>query len=370
MFIADNIGKRIRMLRKQKHISQERMAEDLGMYQADISNLERAVGGSGITDLFKLDAIAGYFGISLLELLSDSPESAEDVSSEIKKSEGYELKDYTISEIKYGSKDDIFASEVTLAAPDKEVIVVSFSEYDECPRFYRSGRSCYDKLLSKRGEPKREKELNQNCFLSGEDYIDIFTKVDRNWVSICRFLIFIATEDEKEVETLAKNAKGKILAEIEVPIPSREPEDLFSVNYSDLASVYRYRLMVETCLKIPHIYGELEDTEKREKAILAKLKEACASEEAYKVWKKDLVDAKMKVVMEKQHIVVCDYMFWGYGQYKEILPEEMVPSFKCWIDGNGSAVFLGSRDATRREIRAYVSQHIADELLELNCQEE
>ena len=71
----------------------------------------------------------------------------------------------------------------------------------------------------------------------------------------------------------------------------------------------------------------------------------------------------MKEVMEKQHIIVCEYMFFGMGTYKEMIPEEMLESFKCWIDGNGSAVFLGSHDASRREIRTYVSHHIADELL-------
>ncbi len=363
MINADNIGKRIRMLRKQKHVSQERMAEDLGMYQADISNLERAIGGSGITDLFKLDMIADYFGITLVELLNGSPESSVEAASENQQSEGYELKDYTITNVKFGSIDDVFASELTLVAPDKEKIVVSFSEYDESPRFYRSGSSCYEKLLSDRGNPKREKELNQNCFLSGEDYIDIFNKIDPKWVSVCRYLIFIATEDEDEVEALVEKTEGKTLAEIEVPVPSREPEDLFYVNYSDLSVVYRYRLMVEASLKNPHVYSDIENTTKREKAILEKLKAACASEEAYKVWKKDLIDAKMKEVMEKQHIIVCEYMFFGMGTYKEMIPEEMLDSFKCWIDGNGSAVFIGSHDASRREIRTYVSHHIADELL-------
>ncbi len=363
MINSDNIGKRIRMLRKQKHVSQERMAEDLGMYQADISNLERAIGGSGINDLFKLDMIADYFGISLVELLNGFPESAGETASEIIKSEGYEMKDYTISNVRYGWQDDIFASEVTLIAPDKQTMIVSFSEYDESPRFYRSGKSSFDMLLSDRGNPKREKELNQHCFLSGEDYIDIFNKVDPKWVSICRYLIFIATEDEDTVKALVEKTEGKILSEIDVPIPSREPEDLFYVNYSDLSVVYRYRLMVETSLKNPHVYSDIDDTSKREKAILEKLKAACASEEAYKVWKKDLIDAKMKEVMEKQHIIVCDYMFIGLGTYKEIIPEEMLGSFKCWIDGNGSALFLGYHDASRREIRTYVSHHIADELL-------
>ena len=66
----DKIGKRIQ--EERKHIlklSQERMAEELGMYQADISNLEKAKNGSGITDLSKLDLIAEYLGMPLETLI-------------------------------------------------------------------------------------------------------------------------------------------------------------------------------------------------------------------------------------------------------------------------------------------------------------
>ena len=79
MINASNIGKRIRKLRKERGLSQERMAEDLGMYQADISNLERAVGGSGISDLYKLDMIADYFGVSLVEILIGSEDPSDDL---------------------------------------------------------------------------------------------------------------------------------------------------------------------------------------------------------------------------------------------------------------------------------------------------
>lgn len=61
------IGKRI--IEERKHfrkISQDRMAEELGMYQADISNLKKAEMGSEITDLSKFDLIAEYFDISLV----------------------------------------------------------------------------------------------------------------------------------------------------------------------------------------------------------------------------------------------------------------------------------------------------------------
>lgn len=70
MLDYERIGKRIQEERKYlRHISQEKMAEDLGMYQADISNLEKAKNGSGITDLSKLEMIAEYFDMPLEALL-------------------------------------------------------------------------------------------------------------------------------------------------------------------------------------------------------------------------------------------------------------------------------------------------------------
>ena len=70
MIDFDKIGKRIFEERKYLHrISQEKMALDLGMYQADISNLGKAKKGSGISDLYKLDLIADYFDIPLESLL-------------------------------------------------------------------------------------------------------------------------------------------------------------------------------------------------------------------------------------------------------------------------------------------------------------
>ena len=70
MIDFEKIGKRILEDRKYlRRISQEKMALDLGMYQADISNLEKAKKGSGISDLYKLDLIAEYFDIPLESLL-------------------------------------------------------------------------------------------------------------------------------------------------------------------------------------------------------------------------------------------------------------------------------------------------------------
>lgn len=65
MIDFDKIGERIKEQRKCiLKVSQEKMAEELNMYQADISNLEKAKSGSGINDLEKLDRIADFLKVS------------------------------------------------------------------------------------------------------------------------------------------------------------------------------------------------------------------------------------------------------------------------------------------------------------------
>lgn len=70
MLDYDVIASRIREQRKYvQKISQKKMAEDLGMYQPDLSALENNKKGCGIHDLAKLELIAGYLNISLSYLL-------------------------------------------------------------------------------------------------------------------------------------------------------------------------------------------------------------------------------------------------------------------------------------------------------------
>lgn len=70
MLDYDIIASRIREQRKYvKKISQKKMAEDLGMYQPDLSALENNRPGCGIRDLAKLEVIANYLCISLRYLL-------------------------------------------------------------------------------------------------------------------------------------------------------------------------------------------------------------------------------------------------------------------------------------------------------------
>ena len=88
MIDYEKIGRRIYEERKFiRHISQEKMAEDLGMYQADISNLEKAKKSSGITDLNKLQLIADYFSLPIENLLFGTSAEAHMVNYEGSKME-------------------------------------------------------------------------------------------------------------------------------------------------------------------------------------------------------------------------------------------------------------------------------------------
>lgn len=70
MLDYDIIASRIREQRKYvKKISQKKMAEDLNLYQPDLSALENNKPGCGIHDLAKLEMIARYLNITLRYLL-------------------------------------------------------------------------------------------------------------------------------------------------------------------------------------------------------------------------------------------------------------------------------------------------------------
>ena len=72
----DALGYRIRYQRKYvKKISQRRMAEELGLYQPDLSNMENNRPKCRLDDLPLLEQIAKYLGISMLYLLFGDIES-------------------------------------------------------------------------------------------------------------------------------------------------------------------------------------------------------------------------------------------------------------------------------------------------------
>lgn len=78
MIDYDIIAARIREARKnKKKISQKKMAEDLQMYQPDLSALENNKPGCGTRDLAKLEMISGYLNVPLRYLLFGEGEDIE-----------------------------------------------------------------------------------------------------------------------------------------------------------------------------------------------------------------------------------------------------------------------------------------------------
>lgn len=65
--LADAVGKTIRELRKQKRISQEKLADAIDSHQVYISEIER---GLKMPSLTILDDMAKSFGITLTEMVS------------------------------------------------------------------------------------------------------------------------------------------------------------------------------------------------------------------------------------------------------------------------------------------------------------
>lgn len=360
MISAEEIGKRIKMLRKQKHVSQEKMAEDLFMYQADVSNLEHGKSGSGIDSLQKLNLIADYFDVPFIWLLTGADEIRAAVS-ENKKSEGITMNDYTITGLKnwMNEYEERYVGEVTLTAPDGTVVfVTSENKERENTWIYKSDVSLLDILEKSRRTKEQKDTLKKYCRIKGSSLYDIFRTVPQDMLKTVRLSIGILWEEEPD-----KGLIGKKLSEVANEPLDWEAESLIDIDFDDLAIVYRYRLMTEAYMKNPSIYDDIAgaDVEEQNKVILEKLKAACHDESAYKVWKKDIVNERIKEIKEKLHLVTCEYFFAGFGSYTKTIPIEEMECFKLDVDSNGGGWFTGYHEATEKEIRQFAKEHILDD---------
>ena len=63
------MGFYIKTLRMQKNMTQEEVADAIGLSQYEISRFECAQKGSGIENLSKLELFSEFYGISLAELI-------------------------------------------------------------------------------------------------------------------------------------------------------------------------------------------------------------------------------------------------------------------------------------------------------------
>lgn len=131
---------------------------------------------------------------------------------------------------------------------------------------------------------------------------------------------------------------------------------LFGLKGEEL---FKRRLALETDVNTESVYHDMDaEAFEEEKKELEKLKKRCGSE--YEAWKDKYISEEYEKLKDKKFIV-CWYLFAGAGQYEDVMPEEMYPSFMCWIQGNGAAFGDKKRDATKEDIELYIAKHAADQ---------
>lgn len=248
-----------------------------------------------------------------------------------------------------------------------EVFYLSLAEVMGIPNFYKTEKSIYDILVN---EDDDAIEAIQEKFVDTGDYNDIFKKQDEEWYQLYRFLIFIVRVDWEEFEKYNDAKVDKYIDEMYIPASDVEEEYLeenggfedFEFELPDnKEELYRLRLTLEADINFESVFHDMDYEEfEMEKKQLEVVIAACESEEEYLTWKTEYVDSEFERVGDQKYIV-CKYMFAGIGQYEMIMPAEGLESFKCWIDGNGSAFFLGEREALANEIKTFIALNAANE---------
>ena len=280
------------------------------------------------------------------------------------KLKAYEPDQYRVLDVSYlNQRFSRSIAELQLEAPSGKTQYVSFLNNEDTICFFQTRESLFADLQENAENPLFLERHVRHCFLSGSNYAEIFGKADPRWVDICRCLIYVATEKEKSAAELTQRIRGKKFCEVEIPKPEAEPSEMVDIDWTDLSAVYRYRLWVEIDLKNPSPFTDMDDNIKtHERNTLKKLKAACQPEEAYQVWKKDLIEAKLVTLLGTEKFITCIYIFAGIGQYQATMPESELEGFECWINANGSAFFGGARPATKPEIRDFAARCITEDL--------
>ena len=275
-------------------------------------------------------------------------------------------------------------AEAAFEKPEGEVFFLTCVESMGIPTFVMTEKSVFDRIVSAEESGNEDDDLSD--VLDGHtidvgEYPDIFEDKDPKYYDMLRYIIFIVGNDCDEVDAFIKETTGKYLDEIDIPVSAIEEgymEDDDDDDYdleddddddledddveislpTDKETLYRARLSVETDLETESVYKDMDASAvRKEEKVLAALIDACGDD--YEDWKQDYLDREYEKVKDKKFLV-CGYLFAGIGQYKATIPEEALPSFQCWINGNGSAFFGSSREATKEEVIKYLALH-ADE---------
>ena len=149
--------------------------------------------------------------------------------------------------------------------------------------------------------------------------------------------------------------------EVEAIAAEEGEEDVETSDFNiptDKEELYRLRLSLETDVVLDSIFHDSDrNSFEYEKQYVKALVASCENEADYTLWKKNFLDEEFRAAKDRD-IVVCRYIFNGFGQYEMLLPMEELHPFQGWLQ-SGGAMDAGMREATDEEVRRYIALNAA-----------
>ena len=240
---------------------------------------------------------------------------------------------------------------------------LTLSECEGCPQFYLTDDSIFEKLMEQDFDDEEFSEfLNSEYIEEFEgiklgDYEEIEEAIEEaentTAATLIDYIIAVTRCDMDDLEAFIEAGNGKYVDEIMIP-----GENGFDFANMDQETIFKTRLFLEARIECPHVYDAMDaDATKLMKKDL-KMAETLSGD-GYEEWKAKYINDQI-IALQDQKFLTVHYMFAGMGSYDEIIPEEMLDSFKCWIDGNGSAFMSEPRESTMEEIRIYIAKNAID----------
>lgn len=236
---------------------------------------------------------------------------------------------------------------------------ITNSEVEGIPNFFLTEADIYDRLIEDDFDDELSNLLDESAISNFDgielgEYDDIEDSITNNEDNPAAILIdYIVKVTRCSMEELDEyiNAGTKKYVE-EIEMPDFEGLDFKSM---DIETAYKYRLYLESNLRQPFVYTDMDG---HETAVMQKdLKKSLKYTENYDSWRDEYIKGQLEANKGVKFITV-PYMFAGVGSYDETMKEEELESFKCFIDGNGSAFMSEPREATQKEIEAYFGKRV------------
>ena len=253
---------------------------------------------------------------------------------------------------------------------------LSLVEVEGIPNVYLSDKDVHKALVAENFDDEEFIVYMSKHYINefegiafGTDYSTTFESIaddpENSATPLIRYLITLVRCDMDEVGALIQMASGKYADELAIPLSDVEEE--FMEEYEDedtevdfpedlgKETLYRMRLALEADVVTESVFHDMDaEAFDAEKAKLDTVKSRCEDEADFQSWKNDYITSEYEKVKGKKFLA-CNYLFAGIGQYEAIIPVEQKEAFVCWINGSGSAFFIGEREATEEEIKRYLA---------------